>query len=118
MDKDRLISGLYDQDCIHSRKKLINSLNSPICTLQLNGGKAMHKHIGLIYNKYTFDKYEIKLEDVNRSKKQNWASAQRICHAKANIRLRLLCISADVHQERTLDTKMYWKVCTNYIDIF
>ena len=79
---------------------------------------AMYEHIGLIYNKFTFDQHGIKLEDVNKTNRQNWASAQPLCQEKVRNCLRLLRTSRDVHQERTLDTKTYLEVFANYIDIF
>lgn len=54
-------------------KKIINPLDSPIKTLQLGGDMAMHKHLGLLYQMYTFDQHGPKLEDIHQSNIQNWA---------------------------------------------
>jgi len=64
-------SGLHDQDWIHNGKKLINPLDSSVKTLQLGEDGAFHSHLGMIYNKYTFDEHGVKLEDVKRKDRQN-----------------------------------------------
>jgi hypothetical protein len=69
------IQGLYDQDYIYNGKKLINPLDSFESTLQLGGDIAMLEHLDLVYNKYSVDEHGIKLEDVNRTNRQNWGSA-------------------------------------------
>ena len=72
-------TGLHDQDWISNGKKLVNPLDSPVKTLQLGEDGAFHSHLGMIYNKYTLDEHGLKLEDVKRKDRQNWASAQRMC---------------------------------------
>lgn len=37
------------------------------------------EHVGMVYNKYTHDEHGLKLEDVRRIDRQNWALAQRLC---------------------------------------
>jgi hypothetical protein len=73
------VCGLHDQDFIHNGKKLINPLDSPVRILQLGGDMCCLEHIGLVYNRFTFDKHGLKLEDIQRTDMQNWASAQRLC---------------------------------------
>jgi hypothetical protein len=55
---------------------------------------------------------------VNCTDRQNWASAQRICAQKTRACLRELQIGQETHQERTLGTEMYLKICVDYVDIF
>jgi hypothetical protein len=76
------------------------------------------EHIGLVYNRFTFDEHGLKLEDVKRQDRQNWASAQRICQEKTRECLRKLRLTSDVHQERTLGTEIYLQICGDYIDMF
>jgi hypothetical protein len=47
--------GLHDHDYIHNGKKLINPLDNPVRFLQLGAKTYFLEHIGLVYNKYTFD---------------------------------------------------------------
>ena len=64
VDENGNYSGLHDQDWIHNGKELINPLDSPVKTLQLKEDGAFHTHLGMLYNKYTFDDHGLKLEDV------------------------------------------------------
>lgn len=56
--------GLHDQDFIHNREKLVNSLDSLVCVLQLGGNMCALEHLGLVYNMYTYKQHGLKLEDV------------------------------------------------------
>lgn len=71
-----------------------------------------------MYNKYTYDQHGLKLEDVQRTDRQNWASAQRICQRKLRQCLHDLKTSVNVHSERTLGTEMYLEIFSDYIDMF
>jgi len=75
-------TGLHDQDFIHNGKKLINPLDSPVRVLQLGMDICCLEHVGLVYNSFKFDEHGLKLEDIHRIDRQNWASAQRICQQK------------------------------------
>lgn len=118
VDTEGKWSGLHDQDWIHNGKKLINPLDSPVKTLQLGEDGAFHTHLGMLYNKYTFDDHGLKLEDVQRKDRQNWASAQRMCQRKTQQCLARMRNSGEAHRERTLGTEMYLQVCGDYIDMF
>ena len=72
----------------------------------------------MIYNKYTFDEHGLKLEDVKRKDRQNWASAQRVCQRKTQECLATTRNSHEAHRERTLGTEMYLQICGDYINIF
>ena len=65
-----------------------------------------------------FDQHGLRLEDVKRMDRQNWASTQRLCRVKARASLWELRVATDTHRERTLGMEMYLQVCTDYIDIF
>ena len=118
VDEEGKCSGLHDQDWIHNGKKLINPLDSPVKTLQLGEDGAFHTHLGMIYNKYSFDQHGLKLEDVQRKDRENWASAQRMCQRKTQDCLAAMRNSPEAHRERTLSTEMYLQICSDYIDIF
>ena len=75
VDEEGNCCGLHDHDWIHNGKKLINPLDSPVKTLQLDEDGAFHTHLRMLYNKYTFDEHGLKLEDVQRKDRQNWAFA-------------------------------------------
>lgn len=109
---------MHDQDYIHNGKKLLNPLDSSVKTLQLGGDIATIGHIGMIFNKYTQDEHGLRMVDVKRDDRQNWAYAQRLCTFKVRKCLQLLRDSDDVHRERTLGTEKYLEICSDYIDIF
>ena len=111
-------TGLYDQDYIHNGKKLLNPLDSNVCTLRLGADMAMHQHICQVFNRFTVDEHGLLQEDYDKKDRQNWASAQRLCSQKVRDCLRSLRVSTDLHRERTLGTEMYLEVCTDYNDIF
>jgi hypothetical protein len=68
------VTGLHDQDFIHNGKKLVNPLDSPVKTMQLGEDVCCLEHIGHVYNKFTFNQHGLRLEDVKRTDRQNWAS--------------------------------------------
>jgi hypothetical protein len=51
------VHGLHDQDFIYNGKKLINPLDSPIKTLQLGGDNCYLDHLGMVYNKFSYDQH-------------------------------------------------------------
>jgi hypothetical protein len=113
-----MVVGMHDQDYIHNGKKLINPLDSPVRVLQLGSDVCCLEHIGQVYQKFSFDDHGLKLKDIQRTDRQNWARAQRICAQKARNCLRELRVVRDNHQERTLGTETYLQICADYIDIF
>ena len=112
------IKGLHDQDFIHNGKKLINPLDSAVKNLQLGADVCYLDHLGMVYQNFGIDEHGLCKEDVERTDRQNWASAQRICAKKARTCLHELRSGRDAHQERTLGTQLYLEICADYIDIF
>jgi hypothetical protein len=118
LGEDGSVQGLHDQDYIYNGKKLVNPLDSPVKVLQLGGDLLALEHVGLVYNRFTFDEHGLRAEDVQRSDRQNWASAQQLCQLKVRNCLEKLRTCPKVHQERCLGILMYLEICSNYIDIF
>ena len=112
------VRGLHDQDFIHNGKKLINPLDSAVKNLQLGADVCYLDHLGQVYQRFGIDQHGLRKEDVERTNRQNWASAQRICAKKARTCLQELRTTRDAHQERTLGTELYLSICADYIDIF
>jgi multidrug efflux pump subunit AcrB len=63
-----------------------------------------------MYNKYTFDQHNLKLEDTQKT--------QRICQRKVQKCLNMLQINGNIHQERNLGIELYLAICVDYIEIF
>ena len=108
-----MVVGMHDQDYIHNGKKLVNLLDSPMRVFQLGSDVCCLEHIEQVYQKFSFDDYKLKLEDIQHTDCQNWASAQ-----KAHNYMRELRAIRDNHWERTLGIETYLQICANYIDIF
>ena len=68
---DGIVYDLLDQDYIHNCKKLVNPLDSLVKVLQLGVDLLALEHVGLVYNKFTFDDHGLLAEDVQRSDCQN-----------------------------------------------
>ena len=102
----------------YNGKKLVNPLDSLVRSLQLEPHMCFLEYIGLVYNKYTFDKHGLRQEDIHRVDCQNWTSAQYLCQVKVRQCLADLHCSGDTHQEWILRTEMYLQICANYFDIF
>jgi hypothetical protein len=110
--------GLHDQDYIHNGKKLINPIDQGGRTLMLGGDVCMLEHVGAIYNKFTQDEHGLRQGDIDRTDRQNWASAQRLCQKKVTDCLAKVRLACDVQRERTIGTEYYLSVVGDYIDIF
>lgn len=97
---------------------MFKPIDSCVKTLQLGGDIATIGHIGMIFNKYTQDQHGLKMVDVKRDDRQNWAYAQRLCTTKVRRCLQLLRDANDVHREHTLGTEKYLEICSDYVDTF
>ena len=110
--------GLHDQDYIYNAKKLVNPIDKPVKLLQPRSNTVYFEYIGQVYNKYTFDKHGLKLEDITRANWQNWKSIQFLYQKKVQSCLRELRTAEDTYWKRNLGTKAYLGICADYIDIF
>ena len=111
-------TGLHDQDYIHNGKKLINPLLSAARTLQLGGDLCIHSHIEQVFHQFMAEEHGLKMEDVERKDRQNWASVQRLCQSKVRSCLASMRAMDYPHRERTLGIEFYLDICATYIDIF
>jgi hypothetical protein len=59
------VQGLHDQDFIHNRKKLINPLDSPVRNLQFGGDICCLEHLGMVYNKFSYDEHGLSICSKN-----------------------------------------------------
>ena len=110
--------GLHDQDYIHNGKKLVNPLDSTVRILKLGSEMARLSHFIHLYDLYEVADHGLNHEDILRTDRQNWASAQRLCSPKVIQTLRLLRLRKDARVELTLGTELYMRICADYLDIF
>ncbi|CAM6105892.1 unnamed protein product [Calypogeia fissa] len=111
-------SGLHDQDYIHNGKKLGNVLDSIKRILQPGAQVAMLTHVEHVYKLYDEKDHGLNSEDIARTDRQNWASAQRLCSRKVGCCLKMLRERKDAKVEQTLGTELYLSICADYMDIF
>lgn len=111
-------TGLHDQDFIHNAKKLINPLDSPSKVMHIGNSIATLEHIEMMYKLYTISEHGLNHEDLLRTDRQNWSSAQRLCNRKVVSCLEDMRVRGDGRLEMTLATEVYLSICADYIDIF
>lgn len=109
-----------DQDFIHNHKKLVNHLHHTARNLQMGPYMVHSNHLVLVINAFHFDDHKLSLEDVIRTDRQNWRSAQRITFTQVQDCLGML---RDGHANQRPDpsvmgTIIYLKVVWYYVEIF
>ena len=57
---------MHDHNYIHNSEKLVNLFDNLVRTTQLDEYLCCLEHIGQVYNKFTFNKHGLHLEDVKR----------------------------------------------------
>jgi hypothetical protein len=118
LDEKGNARGLHNQDYLHNGKILINPLLSAARRLQLGGDLCLHQHIELVFEKFQFEDHGLKLEDVHRKDRHNWAATQRLCQSKVRACLARMRSVDYPRRERTIGPEYYLEICANYIDIF
>jgi hypothetical protein len=81
---------LHDQDYIHNAKKLINPLDSTAKVLKLGVELASISHLAQVFDMYSIAEHGLTMEDIKRTDRQNWTSAQRLCSRKVVLCLQKL----------------------------
>ena len=76
------ISDLFDQDYVHNHKKLVNHLFHSSKQLTIGRYHVNSNHLTLLHQLFRFDGHGLQAEDLTRSDRQNWQSAERICFLK------------------------------------
>ena len=79
---------------------------------------SLHSHIEQVFQQFTAKEHGLKMEDVEKKDRQNWATAQRLCQSRVRSCLARMRDADYSHRERTLGTEFYLEICFNYIDIF
>lgn len=120
MDGSYSIRLLADQDYIHNHKKLINHLHHTSRNLQMGPFLVHSNHLVLVHRLFPFQQHGLTQEDVIRSDRQNWRSAQRVSFRQvqeclANVK------EGDVNrqaEESVTGTLIFLKVVWFYVEIF
>ena len=74
----RLLKDLYDQDCIHNDKKILNPLHHPTRVLQLGKYSAHMNHLRLVMATFPPCTHGLHADDIARKDRQKWEVVQRL----------------------------------------
>ena len=74
----RVLRNLYDQNCIHNDKKVMNPLDHPTRILTLGRYTAHMNHLRLVMRVFPQIVHGLRLDDVNRRDRQKWEIVQRL----------------------------------------
>ena len=120
-DAETVICNLGDQDYIHNHKKLLNPLDHGSRTLTLGQYRVHMNDLRLVQDICDFDQHKLSADDINRTDRQNWLSAQKLTLPRV-----AKCLQ-DLLEGRAEDKKphvgvkgtlTYMKVVWNYVNIF
>jgi hypothetical protein len=62
----------------------------------MDGDNCYLEHLGMVYNKFSYDPNNLKQEDIKRTCRQNGALVQIICQSKGRVCLQELRLALDV----------------------
>lgn len=79
---------------------------------------CLHSHIEQVFYQFPVGCHGLKMEDVERRDRQNWAAAQRLCQSKVRTNLARMRAVDYPQRERTLGTELYLEICATFIDMF
>ena len=118
---DAMICGLGDQDYIHNHKKLLNPLDHSSRTLTLGNHRIHMNDLRLVTEIFEYDRHRLSSDDINRTDRQNWLSAQKLCLPRVTQCLQDLQ-DGECHDQRphvgVAGTLAYMKIVWNYVNIF
>ena len=115
------ISDLFDQDYVHNHKKLVNHLFHSSKQLTIGRYHVNSNHLTLLHQLFRFDEHGLQAEDLTRSDRQNWQSAQRICFLKVQDCLRQVLdgsVEGRLPDGTVKGTLIFLKIIWAYVEIF
>ena len=116
----RVLRNLYNQDCIHNDKKIMNPLDHPTRILTLGRYTAHMNHLRLVMRVFPQIVHGLRLDDVNQRDRQKWEIVQRLKFKRV-----LQCLmdifegTGEIGKDvSVLGTWAYLYVAWHYIEIF
>ena len=107
-----------NQDYIHNGKKLTYPLDHPTRVIYVGNHVAHINHHFLVEEKFDIKVHGLRVEDVERKDRHNWASAQRFLFPRVQQCPRNLETGVDGRKEDVLGTRIYLFICYLYVEIF
>ena len=114
------ISGLFDQDYIHNHKKLVNHVFHTSRILMIGPHIVHSNHLVYVQESFHFQQHGLTREDVQRTDRQNWRSAQRISFCCVHDCLQQLIDgnNGNPPDPTVVGTLVFMKIVWHYVEIF
>lgn len=116
-----IIRDACDQDYIHNHKKLLNPLDHASRVLMLGDYLVHMNHLQLVYEMFPIPDHGLGLNDIQRSDRQNWRSAQKLTFPQVRNCLQMLMeglVEGHPRNPSLLGTMIYLHVVWLYVEIF
>ena len=120
-DGSYTLNGLFDQDFVHNHKKLINHLFHASRVMQMGEFTIHGNHLTLVHQLFTFNEHGLLQEDILRTDRQNWRSAQRVCFLKVQHCMQEIIdgsANGRLPDSSVKGTLVFLKVVWLYVEIF
>ena len=108
----KLLKDLYDQDCIHNDKKILNPLDHPTRILQLGRYSAHMNHLSLVMATFAPCTHGLHADDLARKDRQKWEVVQPLKFL--SVQTSLLDI-ANANNGVTKDVSVYGTLAFLYV---
>ncbi|XP_072023023.1 uncharacterized protein [Amphiura filiformis] len=120
-DGSYTLKGLFDQDYIHNHKKMVNHLFHASRDMKMGNFTILSNHLTLVYQLFPFHDHGLLQEDIQRTDRQNWRSAQRVCFLKVQHCLQQVVdgnVDGRVPDHSVKGTLIFLKVVWMYVEVF
>ena len=115
-----VLRDLMDQDYVHNHKKLVNHMHHTSRVMTMGRYVVLSNHILRVYRKFPFEQHGLSIDDVERSDRQNWRSAQKVAFLSVQECLQKL-VDGDEETPGNagmLATLTFIKIIWFYVEIF
>eukprot|EP00112_Aurelia_sp_Birch-Aquarium-sp1_P010292 Seg2203.8 transcript_id=Seg2203.8/GoldUCD/mRNA.D3Y31 product="hypothetical protein" protein_id=Seg2203.8/GoldUCD/D3Y31 len=109
---------IMNQDYIHNGKKLTYPLDHATRRLCLGGHTAHISHLELAHERFSSHEHGLRIEDIKRTDRQNWGSAQRLFFSRVRECLKKIENGESGRKEDVKGTTVYLDLCHMYVEIF
>jgi hypothetical protein len=117
-NETQYVENLADQDFIHNGKKLINHLRHASRVLSIGGNLCHMNHLQLVKDNVNSLHHGLQQDDIDRSDRMNWESAQRVLFPRVREYLQRIQVGETEPQENVQGTIAYLHMVWRYIEIY
>lgn len=101
---------IMNQDYMHNGKKLTYPLDHAFRRLSLGGHIVHINHLWLVHDRFSIQEHGLRIEDLEREDRQNWASAQRMFFPQVQECLRKIEQGVQGRAEDVKGTRIYLRM--------